>query len=116
MLISGPSKRQSLQIPKRNTETWSSDQDELADPFAEIDDDFSLGEDDLESQLLRDKRATLCSSVGRIVDLLEPSTPSNQLKEACDELVSCRTVAIGPADNSWGSFTDRRTWVLKSTS
>lgn len=114
--LSGPSKRQSLQIPKRNTSTWSSDQDDAADPFAEIDDDFSLGEDDLESQILRDKRATLCSSITRIIDLLEPSTASDQLKEACDELVSCWTCGAAAANGSWPSSMGHPIWAWRSTS
>lgn len=41
----------------------------------------------MEAQLLRDKRATLCASVSKVVGQLEPSTPLSTLKTVCDELV-----------------------------
>ena len=74
-------------MTKRPNQSWSAD-DEDHDPFAEIEDDFSAGEDDLEAQLLRDKRATLSASVNRLVDTFEPNTASTGLQDACDELVS----------------------------
>ncbi|ORX40201.1 hypothetical protein BD324DRAFT_644621 [Kockovaella imperatae] len=83
----GKSTTNSLQMVKRANHSWSTDDDDH-DPFAEIEDDFSGGEDNLEVQLLRDKKATLCASVNRIVDVLEPSTPASDLQQACDELLA----------------------------
>ena len=87
-LTPGTLNRESLQLTRRSNRSWTSEQDEAHDPFAEIDEDFSLGEDDLEAQLLRDKRATMCANVTRIVDQLEPTTASSILKHACDELLT----------------------------
>ncbi|KAK4686255.1 hypothetical protein P7C73_g3874, partial [Tremellales sp. Uapishka_1] len=77
---------QSLQLTRRSNKSWLGDDDgEDGDPFAEIDDDFD-GED-LEANLLRDKRATLWADVNRLVDLLQPSAGSQSLKGPCDELL-----------------------------
>jgi hypothetical protein len=65
------------------------------DPFAEIEGDFSGEADDLEANILRDKRATLCASVGRIIDILQPGKGMEDLKVACDELVSRRWFLMG---------------------
>ena len=49
--------------------------------------DEGFAEDDLETNLQRDKYARLCNSVNQLVDQLTPSTPDFQLREACDQLV-----------------------------
>ena len=105
--------RQSLQLMKRSNKSWTSDREDTHDPFAEIDDDFSLGEDDMEAQLLRDKRATLCGNVNRIVDLFEPSTPHTSLREACDELVShsVEWLLFLLTGISWGCLKVHQRWV-----
>lgn len=55
------------------------------DPFAGLDDDFDMSED-IEANLLRDKKSTLC---GKIERLIEQITPGNErLRDVCDELVS----------------------------
>ena len=87
MFATGLKQSQSLQLTKRSNHSWMTEEDEM-DPFAEIDEDFSVGEDDLEQQLLRDKKATLCEAINRIIDVLEPSTSPTDLRTACDDLVS----------------------------
>ncbi|RXK41642.1 STE/STE11/CDC15 protein kinase [Tremella mesenterica] len=77
---------QSLQLTKRSNRSWLAEGDEETDPFAEFDDDFDA--EDLEANLLRDKRATLCAQVNKIVDVLVPQTPPTELKDACDELLA----------------------------
>jgi len=52
----------------------------------QIDEGFS--EDDLESNLLRDKYARLTNTVNQLIDQLTPSAPDFQLRDACDQLVS----------------------------
>lgn len=54
-------------------------------PF-QIDEGFA--EDDLETNLQRDKQARLCSMVTQLIDELTPSAPDFQLRDACDQLVS----------------------------
>ncbi|WWC62426.1 uncharacterized protein I303_105022 [Kwoniella dejecticola CBS 10117] len=77
---------QSLQLTRRSNVPCASDAvDEDADPFAEIEDDFVT--EDLEAILLRDKRATLCANVNKLVEHLTPGTPHTALKEGCDELL-----------------------------
>jgi hypothetical protein len=53
---------------------------------AQIDEGFA--EDDLETNLQRDKHARLCSTVGQLLDELTPAAPDFQLRDACDQLVS----------------------------
>ncbi len=55
------------------------------DPFAEFERDFS--EDDLETNLQRDKYARLSNSVNQLIDQLTPSAPDFQLRDACDQIV-----------------------------
>jgi len=83
--------QQTLQLTKRSNQSWGSeDVEEKNDPFAEIEEDFSGDANDLEANLIRDKRATLCASVSNIVERLQPSKPLEDLKTACDELVCHR--------------------------
>lgn len=49
--------------------------------------DEGFAEEDLESNLQRDKYARLCSTVNQLIDELTPSAPDFQLREACDQLV-----------------------------
>ncbi len=62
---------------------------------AQIDEGFA--EDDLESNLQRDKYARLCGTVNQLIDELTPSAPDFQLRDACDQLVrppSCASTWI----------------------
>ena len=61
------------------------DEAEEPDIFADIVDDFV--EDDLESNLVRDKFARLCSTVADLVDKLKPDAPDYALRECCDQIV-----------------------------
>lgn len=54
--------------------------------FLQIDEGFA--EDDLETNLQRDKHARLCNMVNQLIDELTPSAPDFQLRDACDQLVS----------------------------
>jgi hypothetical protein len=56
------------------------------DPFAEIDDSFDV--EDFETKLFRDKKATQCAHIDKLVDLLVPSAPSAALQTTCDELLA----------------------------
>lgn len=82
------SSTQTLQLnTRRSNKSWLGDDDgDEEDPFAEIEDNFD--EADLEANLLRDKKATLCASVSRLVEQLQPSAPSFALRDTSDELVS----------------------------
>ena len=100
----GSETTQSLQLTRRSHKSWlGDDEDDTNDPFAEIGDDFSGDVDDLEANLIRDKRATLYASISRIVDLLQPSASAAALVAACDELVSLRGLHRTSADScvSW---------------
>jgi len=78
------------------------DEEDEEDPFAEvglarfecninyfsllqIDEGFS--EEDLESNLQRDKYARLCTTVTQLIDELTPSAPEFQLQNACIQIV-----------------------------
>lgn len=50
--------------------------------------DEGFAEDDLETNLQRDKHARLSNLVCQLVDELTPSAPDFQLRDACDQLVS----------------------------
>jgi hypothetical protein len=52
----------------------------------QIDEEFA--EDDLETNLQRDKYARLCNTVNQLIDQLTPSAADFQLRDACDQLVS----------------------------
>ena len=54
--------------------------------FLKINEGFT--EEDLESNLQRDKYARLSNMVTQLIDELTPSAPDFQLREACDQLVS----------------------------
>jgi hypothetical protein len=84
---SGGKLSKGLQLTKRSY-TPSFDDDDTAemDPFAEIDDSFDV--EDFETKLLRDKKATQCAHIDKLVDQLVPSAPSAALQTTCDELVS----------------------------
>ncbi|KAF8349417.1 hypothetical protein F5887DRAFT_946059 [Amanita rubescens] len=79
---------QTLQLNTRlSNKSWLGDENpDEEDPFAEIDEGFS--EDDLESNLQRDKHARLCNFVNQLIDELTPSAPDFQLRDACDQLLS----------------------------
>ncbi|KAF6756014.1 hypothetical protein DFP72DRAFT_895915 [Ephemerocybe angulata] len=78
---------QALQLNTRlSNRSWRDEDDDEEDPFAEIDEGFA--EDDLESNLQRDRNARLCHSVNQLVDELTPSAPDFQLREACDQLLN----------------------------
>ncbi|GJE91912.1 Pkinase domain-containing protein [Phanerochaete sordida] len=77
---------QTLQLNTRlSNESWLGDDDDDEDPFADIDEGFA--EEDLESNLQRDKYARLCNNVNLLIDELAPSTPDFQLRDACDQLI-----------------------------
>ncbi|KDR82414.1 hypothetical protein GALMADRAFT_220413 [Galerina marginata CBS 339.88] len=81
---------QTLQLNTRlSDKSWLGDDWNEEDPFAEIDEGFS--EEDLESNLQRDKYARLCNTVNQLIDELTPSAPDFQLREACDQLLSIMT-------------------------
>ncbi|KAK7689843.1 hypothetical protein QCA50_006482 [Cerrena zonata] len=78
---------QTLQLNTRlSNKSWLGDEDDEEDPFAEIDEGFA--EEDLESNLQRDKYARLCNTVNTLIDELTPSAPDFQLREACDQLLN----------------------------
>jgi hypothetical protein len=86
-LIKGGKLSKGLQLTKRSY-TPSFDDDDAAemDPFAEIDDSFDV--EDFETKLFRDKKATQCAHIDKLVDLLVPSAPSAALQTTCDELLA----------------------------
>ncbi|OSX57176.1 hypothetical protein POSPLADRAFT_1050231 [Postia placenta MAD-698-R-SB12] len=78
---------QTLQLNTRlSNKSWLGDGDDDEDPFAEIDEGFA--EDDMESNLQRDKYARLSNTVTQLIDELTPSAPDFQLREACDQLLA----------------------------
>ncbi|KAH7913954.1 hypothetical protein BJ138DRAFT_1144840 [Hygrophoropsis aurantiaca] len=78
---------QTLQLNTRlSNKSWLGDDSDEDDPFAEIDEGFA--EDDLETNLQRDKNARLTNMVNQLIDELTPSAPDFQLREACDQLIS----------------------------
>ncbi|KAG6377196.1 hypothetical protein JVT61DRAFT_1249 [Boletus reticuloceps] len=81
---------QTLQLNTRHSnKSWLGDDDDEDDPFAEIDEGFA--EDDLETNLQRDKHARLCNMVNQLIDELTPSAPDFQLRDVCDQLISIMT-------------------------
>ena len=56
--------------------------------------DEGFAEDDLEANLQRDKYARLCNTVNQLIDELTPSAADFQLRDACDQLVSCRFILV----------------------
>ncbi|KAH7920294.1 hypothetical protein BV22DRAFT_1198990 [Leucogyrophana mollusca] len=78
---------QTLQLNTRlSNKSWLGDDSDEDDPFAEIDEGFA--EDDLETNLQRDKNARLTNMVNQLIDELTPSAPDFQLREACDQLIN----------------------------
>ncbi|KZT60691.1 Pkinase-domain-containing protein [Calocera cornea HHB12733] len=70
-----------------SSKSWLGDQDEDEDdPFAEIDESFD--EVDLESNLIRDKYARLCSQVNQLIDELVPTATEAKLRDALDQLLA----------------------------
>jgi len=55
------------------------------DTHLQIDEDFK--EDDLETNLLRDKHARLCILTNSLVDRLLPGAPDFTLRDVCGQLV-----------------------------
>lgn len=83
----------SLKLTRRSNKSWLGDEDgDEADPFAEIEDDFSA--DDLEANVLRDKKATMCAAMNKLIDNLVPKSSSFALRETCDELVSVTYLTV----------------------
>ncbi|KAG2060707.1 hypothetical protein BDR06DRAFT_948085 [Suillus hirtellus] len=81
---------QTLQLnTKLSNKSWLGDDSDEDDPFAEIDEGFA--EDDLETNLQRDKNARLCNMVNQLIDELTPSAPDFQLRDACDQLINIMT-------------------------
>ncbi|KAF7767933.1 hypothetical protein Agabi119p4_7176 [Agaricus bisporus var. burnettii] len=78
---------QSLRLNTRlsNKSWFGADDSDEEDPFAEIDEGFS--EDDLDTNLQRDKHARLCNAVNQLVDELTPSAPEFQLQNACNQMI-----------------------------
>lgn len=78
---------QTLQLNTRlSNKSWLGEEaSDEEDPFAEIDEGFA--EDDLETNLQRDKYARLTNQVNQLIDELTPSAPDFQLREACDQLL-----------------------------
>ncbi|KZS90479.1 hypothetical protein SISNIDRAFT_475331 [Sistotremastrum niveocremeum HHB9708] len=79
---------QTLQLNTRlSNKSWLGDDDDNEeDPFAEIDEGFV--EDDLETNLNRDKHARLCASVNQLIDELVPKAPDFNLRDTCDQLIA----------------------------
>ena len=46
-------------------------------------------EEDLDTNLQRDKHARLCATVNQLVEELVPNAPDYALRETCDQLVRC---------------------------
>ncbi|KAF9453114.1 Pkinase-domain-containing protein [Macrolepiota fuliginosa MF-IS2] len=78
---------QSLRLNTRlSNKSWRGEEDsDEEDPFAEIDEGFS--EDDLDTNLQRDKYARLCNTVNQLIDELTPSAPEFQLQNACNQII-----------------------------
>lgn len=79
--------RHSMKMSSRH-DSSGPDRADSHDPFADFEEDLAFEKEDIEVKVLRDKKATLCANVDRIVDLLEPTTSLITLKNACEDLVS----------------------------
>ncbi|KAG8969493.1 hypothetical protein FRC03_002354, partial [Tulasnella sp. 419] len=79
---------QTLQLTTRlSSKSWLGDGDsDEEDPFAEIDEGFV--DNDLETNIVRDKHARLCSTVNNLIDELLPTAPAYALRDACDGLLA----------------------------
>ncbi|KAF8318953.1 kinase-like protein, partial [Clavulina sp. PMI_390] len=72
---------------KLPNKSWLGDADsDEEDPFAEIDEDFV--EDDLETNLQRDKHARLCSLTNNLIDQLLPNAADYTLRDVCSQLLN----------------------------
>lgn len=80
--------------------------------------DEGFAEEDLESNLQRDKYARLCNQVNQLIDELTPSAPDFQLRDACDQLVSCllfhctclSDLTSGSSTSSWKRLICNLNW------
>lgn len=79
---------QTLQLHTRlSSKSWLGDADsDEEDPFAEIDEGFI--DNDLETNLVRDKLARLCSTVNNLIEQLTPSSPDYVMRDACDGMLA----------------------------
>lgn len=79
---------QTLQLTtKLSNKSWLGDDfPDDEDPFAQIEDDFA--ENDLESNLIRDRHARLCVMVNDLVNQLEAGQNDNKLNEVIDKLLN----------------------------
>lgn len=65
-----------------------SDEEDMLDPFAEIEDEFDTAED-LEKKLMRDKKVMMQGKVSKLVDeLMVGGVGGGGLRGVCDDLVS----------------------------
>ena len=88
-----------LQLTRQSNKSWRSSGDDDIDPFAGLEEEFEMA-NDLEANLMRDKKATLCASVSGMVEKLQ--SDRGALLDACDELVSyqayCNDCKVDEAD------------------
>lgn len=78
----------SLRLTSRTNRSWQDPNSlEDIDPFASMDDELDV-EEDIEAQLLRDRKATLQADVTRLVEKLAPGAAD--LGQTCDEIVRSR--------------------------
>ena len=78
--------RMMSKIPLQRCVTCSCQYPIFSRVHEQIDEGFA--EEDLESNLQRDKYARLCNTVNQLIDELTPSAPDFQLRDACEQLVS----------------------------
>lgn len=65
-----------------------SDEEDMSDPFAEIEDEFDTAED-LEKKLMRDKKVMMQGKVSKLVDeLMIGGAAEGGLRMVCDDLAS----------------------------
>lgn len=92
-MVTGSTSTRSLQLTKRGNRSWSGlDDADEPDPFADMEDDFSA--EDLDANVLRDKKATLCANIDKLIDGLVPKTSMSELRQTSDELVSPSLVCM----------------------
>ncbi len=72
---------------RRSDRSWhDEDEDDSLDPFAEMEDTFE--ENDVETNLIRDKQAMLSSTINEAIEQLRPDANEDALTEAGENLVS----------------------------
>lgn len=72
-----------------------SDEEDMSDPFAEIEDEFDTAED-LEKKLMRDKKVMMQGKVGKLVDeLMIGGAAAGGLRMVCDDLASINFLLSG---------------------